>query len=74
MTPDEIRQELEDEPWLVFWLEDDDEDVESVRVRFMVDQAIAIRTLRAREETVEVRAMRGELLTTAYASQKEGEL
>lgn len=73
MIPDEALEELLEEPWLAFWLEDGDEDLFGARTRFAVAQRVAVRELRAHNETIEVRmALRG-MLTTCYIAEYEQE-
>jgi hypothetical protein len=74
ITADEIREALREEPWLEWYIEDDDVTLDDARVRFVVAQRIAVRELRAHDETIEVRFSRRGLLTTAYVSDREGVL
>jgi hypothetical protein len=71
---DEIREALQEEPWLEWYIEDDDVTLDDARVRFVVAQRIAVHELRAHDETIEVRFSRRGLLTTAYVSDREGVL
>jgi hypothetical protein len=66
MTADEIAEVLELEPWLRWFVEPGDENINDVRVRFLIAQNIAVRELRAHGEEVEVRFSRRGLLTTSY--------
>jgi hypothetical protein len=74
MTADEIREVLELEPWLRWYLEPDDEDVYDARVRFAVAQRIAIRELTSADIPVATRFVRNKLLTTSYASDRDDEV
>jgi hypothetical protein len=71
ISDEEIRAALEEEPWLIFYLEDDDVTLDDARVRLTLAQAAAVRELRAHDETIEVRYVRRGLLTTAYVSDRE---
>jgi len=66
---EEIQEALELEPWLRWYLDDADETLDDTRVRFIVAQNIAIRELRAHNETIEIRVERGDLLTTCYIAE-----
>ena len=65
----EVREVLEDEPWLRWYVSDADESLDDARVRFIVAQNIAIRELRAHNEIIEIRVERGDLLTTCYVAE-----
>jgi len=70
VIPAEEIQELLDEPWLVFWVEAGDEDLDAARIRFAIAQDLAVKELRARHQVIEVRIARGDVLMTAYFSQR----
>jgi hypothetical protein len=67
MTSQEILREVREEPWLAFYLEDADEDLEDARVRFAVAQRIAVRELVHEGTPVAMRFTRNQMLTTSYA-------
>jgi len=66
----EVQEVLEDEPWLQWFLDAGDLTLDDARIRFIVAQDLAVKELRARHEVIEVRIARGDLLTTAYFSQR----
>jgi len=67
---EEIQEALEFEPWLQWFLDAGDLTLDDVRIRFLVAQDIAVKELRSRHEVIELRIARGDLLTTAYVSDR----
>jgi hypothetical protein len=74
MNSEEVREVLELEPWLEWFIEPEDEDVFDARVRFAVAQRIAIRELTSADIPVATRFTRNKLLTTSYASDRDDEV
>ena len=70
ISGEEIREALEFEPWLQFFLAPDDYCMDDARVRFLLAQHRAIHELRARHETIERRVSVRGLLTTSFTSDR----